>query len=132
MGIIGPQGPSGSIGVTGPTASVSPTSISPNGGQELAAGPGELGNTLVFTDGNVSQIIVTCAGAQTGDNVVGGGAELIPGNADVRGILESSFPNPAVANQWIITAEVTATGTTADSASSNVLEVIPYANCQPV
>jgi len=105
----------------------------------LAAGPGELGNTNTgnpLTAGlpanGPSQIIVTCSGAQTGDNVVGGGAELLPGNADVRGILESSFPNPAVANQWIVTAEVTATGTSADSPGSNVLEVIPYANCQPI
>ena len=129
MGIIGPQGPSGSQGVTGPTASVLPTNINPNAGVALPAGPGELGNTL--TTGGVSDIVVTCP---AGENIVGGGAELLPGNADVRGILESSFPNPtgSLNNQsWIVTAEVTATGTTADSPSTNFLQVIPYANCQP-
>jgi hypothetical protein len=129
-GIIGPQGPSGAQGATGPTAIPAPTFIDQNPGTELAAGPGDLGNTNTGLSGTgPSQIIVTCP---LGTNLISGGAELLPGNADVRGILESSFPNPAIANQWIVTAEVTATGTTADSPSSNFLEVLPYANCQTI
>jgi len=125
VGIIGPQGPSGSQGVTGPTAAVIPTFIASAGGTALPAGPGELGNTR--TVGGNSQIVETCP---AGHNIVGGGAELLPGNADVRGILESSFPNPAISNQWIVTAEVTATGTSADSPSTNFLNVVEWVNCQ--
>jgi len=130
MGIIGPQGPSGAQGATGPTAIPAATFINPNAGTELAAGPGELGNTNTGPTGTgPSQIIVTCP---VGTNLISGGAELLPGNADVRGVLESSFPNPAVANQWIVTAEVTATGTSADSPATNFLTVIPFANCQSI
>jgi len=128
-GLIGPQGPSGSQGVTGPTATVKPTTIVSAGATALPAGPGELGNTRTVT-GN-SEIIESCP---NNTNVVGGGAELLPGNADVRGILESSFPNPAnngtTVNQWIVTAEVTATGTSADAPSSNFLNVVEWVNCQ--
>jgi len=130
QGIIGPQGPSGSQGVTGPTAAVAPTFIDSNGGTALPAGPGELGNTR--TVGGNSQILESCP---PGTNLIGGGAELLPGNADVRGILESSFPNPASAgnstNEWVVTAEVTATGTSADSPSTNFLNVVEWVNCQP-
>jgi len=130
QGIIGPQGPSGSQGVTGPTATVIPTFIASAGATALPAGPGELGNTRTVT-GN-SQILEACP---SGTNLVGGGAELLPGNADVRGILESSFPNPASAgnssNEWVVTAEVTATGTSADSPSTNFLQVVEWVNCQP-
>jgi len=115
--------------VTGPTATVKPTTIVSAGATALPAGPGELGNTRTVT-GN-SEIIESCP---NNTNVVGGGAELLPGNADVRGILESSFPNPAnngtTVNQWIVTAEVTATGTSADAPSSNFLNVVEWVNCQ--
>ena len=86
-----------------------------------------MGNTLTSPNStvqkNVSQIIITCPGSS---NVIGGGAELLPGNANVRGILESSFPNPKVGGtgQWIITAEVTATGTTLDQANDPAHDIL--------
>ena len=93
-----------------------------------------MGNTLTNASSvqpNVSQIIITCP-AGTG-NVIGGGAELLPGSANVRGILESSFPNPKVGGvgQWIITAEVTATATSQDEASGadTTLHVVPWLSC---
>ena len=135
QGLIGPQGPSGAQGPTGPTAAVGLNVVEPatdattfaSAATALPAGPGKLGNTLTVT-GN-SQIILTCPGGVA--NILGGGAELLPGNADVRGILESSFPNTTSAqHQWIITAEVTATGTTADDPSTNFLQVVPWVSCR--
>jgi len=107
---------------------VKPTSNGPVGSATLNAGPGELGNTNTTTGNSV--IVESCP---PNTNVVGGGAELIPGNANVRGILESSYPNPAnngtTVNQWLVTAEVTATGTVAGD-PSNVLIVTEFVNCQ--
>jgi len=91
----------------------------------LAAGPGELGNTRTTTGNSV--IIESCP---TGSNVVGGGAELLPSDANVRGILESSYPNPAnnggTVSQWLVTAEVTATS----PSPSATLIVVEWVNCQ--
>jgi hypothetical protein len=126
-GLVGLQGPSGSQGVTGPTAMVKPTTIHNAGSDTLAAGPGELGNTRA--SGGNSEIVESCP---MNTNIVGGGAQLIPLNANVRGILESSFPNPAnngTLNQWIVTAEDTATGTTPGD-PTNFLEVVEWVNCQ--
>jgi len=131
QGLIGPVGPSGAQGATGPTAVVGMNSVQPatnattiaSAATALPAGPGKLGNTLTVT-GN-SQIILTCPGGVA--NILGGGAELLPGDANVRGILESSFPNTTSAqHQWIITAEVTATST--DPAA--VLQVVPWVSCR--
>jgi hypothetical protein len=129
-GLVGPQGPSGVVGPTGATAlipGIHPVSVQSGGPNvNLDAGPGKLGNTL--TQGGNSQIGIFCP---VGSNILGGGAELIDGNADVRGILESSFPDTtSITPRWIITAEVTATGTSADAAATNILTVVPWVSCR--
>jgi hypothetical protein len=121
VGLIGPQGPSGAQGPTGPTAVVNPTTIFQDTTPHvLLAGPGELGNTV--PQGGSSQIKFSCPAG----NLVGGGALVFPqGAISVHGILESSFPDPTVQNQWIVTGEVTGTGNPGD-----VVAVLPYVNCQ--
>jgi hypothetical protein len=96
----------------------------------LPAGPGEVGNTRAFA-GN-SQIILTCPAGR----LVSGGANLLPADVSpgqaVRGILESSFPNPNDATQWIVTAEVTATSvntTPGPPPGGPALIVDPYVIC---
>jgi len=135
-GLIGPQGPSGAQGPTGPTATVLPPNFllgqgTQSGGspQIIQAGVGQLGNTLTFPGGN-SQIKLHCPSPLA--NIVGGGAEILPGNATVRGILESSFPNTTIsAHEWIVTAEVTAVGTTSFAAdNSNQITIVPWVVCR--
>ena len=126
LGLVGPQGPSGAQGPTGATGAVSVGVVTSNGSTALPAGPGELGNTL--TVGGQSLIAVTCP---VGTNIRGGGAELLPHDDNVRGILESSFPDPSATNatqRWLITAEVTATGPASDLAN-DLLAVVPWVSC---
>jgi hypothetical protein len=136
QGIPGPQGPTGAVGVTGNTGAAVPGTISGgcNGGSgcvggtdtTLPAGPGELGNTR--TQAGNSQIILTCPGGFT--TLVSGGANLIPSDGQVRGILESSFPNPAnsaTTQQWIITAEISQTSVNTGA----TLLVDPFVICRP-
>ena len=77
-----------------------------------------------------SQIILSCP---PGTNLISGGANLIPGDINVRGILESSYPfNTGGANggQWIITAEVTQTSTVTPFTGTQILLVDPYVTCR--
>jgi hypothetical protein len=152
QGIPGPQGPTGAQGPTGPTAVALPGTIYPGcrgvsnsfcnplaGQNILPAGPGKLGNTRTFA-GN-SQIILSCPSPL--QTLLAGGANLLPADVApgqaVRGILESTFPNPGNTSpplgvqQWIITAEVTATSVNTNPGfppAGPALIVDPYVICR--
>jgi len=153
QGIPGPQGPTGAQGVTGTTGAALPGHIEPGcrgvsnsfcnplaGQNILPAGPGKVGNTRTF--GGNSQIILSCPSPfQT---LISGGANLLPADVSpgqaVRGILESSFPNPGNQSpgatsiqQWIITAEVTQTSINTNPGfppAGPALIVDPYVVCR--
>jgi hypothetical protein len=138
-GIIGLQGASGPPGPTGASAVLAPVQIQPGitnpaiiagGGVTLKAGTGDLGNTRTLL-GN-SQIILSCPPLT---NLISGGARLLPGDVNVRGILESSYPTPGgTGGKWVITAEVTQTATIpwapVGNGSSATLNVDPYVICR--
>jgi len=135
--VIGAQGPSGVQGVTGTTGLAVPGTVqhasfgTPFFNNVIKGGPGELGNTV--TAAGTSQIILTCPSG----TLVSGGAQVLPADVPpaqaVRGILESSFPNPADSSQWIVTAEVTATSVNTNPApppGGPGLIVDPYVVCR--
>jgi len=141
LGLIGLQGPTGPQGATGVTGFARPGAIfggcNPNAcfpfnGNIIEATPSKLGNTVPLS-GN-SQITLTCPAG----TLIAGGAEVIPADVSpgqaVRGILESSFPNPTNQNQWIITAEVTAVSINntpgGPLAGGPALIVDPYVICR--
>jgi hypothetical protein len=144
QGVPGPQGATGPVGPTGATAVLDPVAIEPGctglaptcnpatGALFIPAGAGKLGNTTSLT--GASRIILTCP---AGGTLISGGANLLPADvspgSNVRGILESSFPNPANPAQWFITAEVTQTSTNSTvgppPGSPNVI-VDPYVTCR--
>ena len=135
-GVPGPQGATGPQGPTGATATLLPVVVDPGcpgvgtcaPGTFLRAMPGDLGNTLTGAAATgSSQIRLSCP---PGTTLISGGANLIPGDINVRGILESSYPNPTNASQWIITAEVTQTSTVTPFTGSQVLLVDPYVTCR--
>jgi len=161
QGIPGPQGPTGALGATGPTGLAKPGSAFgfatgacnppiciPPFSLLVAAGPGMVGNTntidpITFQNTGSSQMKLSCPSPFL--ILVSGGGNVLPVDVspaqNVRGVLESSFPNPnngAGASgplqglqQWILSAEVTQASLNTTVAPGTGLGTFPVVGVDP-